>query len=485
MVNSNPVLELILNGEHIKLILTTDLDGIVVCMDANTSRRDWLMTDAEFDNTRKRLRYELRWVSPEVVEHEVQVPALGYSGSINVGFFSSDNQEMRMSAVAYYLGSLNADGFIGAGFAFHPDQSPLWETIQQATAGHGYTYYGHDHSEKKGATHIETNENNGDFDRDNYIWSEPLVSLGDDIDGVSNAQGISFPIHDLNFACNVSWDSVGDAGLATNVRDQSVKLFGEFSSSWDVVVDFNVPCLQLPQEFYEALAGWIGLRIDPMLGLSEVAFPAFALPDLFFSLSFNGVQISLPLKSLVLPESSESTEKYENVPKICIQRSSSMLQRGTAAFTNPTTTAAEIARLERLHGLSDLPVYSMIDSPIIFGAMVLDALGSVVFDGITKRTGIRKSSTTISFDKIQPQRSTMCLQPVACTGQQEYVNHLNVCQDPNCSQYYCHTLDTATKHCVISHNWKVTLVVTTAIFLCIELFFSLSLRFFVIRSMNS
>lgn len=175
--------------------------------------------------------------------------------------------------------------------------------------------------------------------------------------------------------------------------------------------------------------------LDSRLGLSEVAAPASALPDLLFSLSFTGVQLALPLQSLVLPKLSEASSSFkdENSTKLCIQRSASMLQRGTAAFASPTTTAAEVERLQRLHGATGIPVYNMIDSPIIFGAMVLDALESVVFDGITKRTGIRKPPAMATSDVSKPQRSAVCLQPVSCTGHQEYVVHQNVCQGT--SQY--------------------------------------------------
>ncbi|KAG7380732.1 hypothetical protein PHYPSEUDO_006822 [Phytophthora pseudosyringae] len=487
MANSNPVFEMIVEDAPVRLILTTDLDGIVVCEDASTSRRDWLMTDSEFDNARKRLRYELHSVVPEVKERAVQVPSLGYRGRINVGHFRLDNQEMRMAAVAYYLGSLDADGFIGAGFAFHPDHSPLWETIQETGADrYGYLYHGREHSmkTKKESAFTDAKEvklaaksDNGEgFDRDDYVWSEPFVSLGDDSDGVSNAQGISFPIHEASFACNLPSESGRDT---TATKTQAVQLFGNFSSSWDVVVDFNVPCLQLPKEFYDSLAGWIGLRLNSRLGLSEVTPPASALPDVLFSLSFTGTQLALPLRSLVLPELSElsSPSTDENSTKICIQRSASMLQRGTAAFAAPTTTAAEVARLQRLHGASGIPVYNMIDSPIVFGAMVLDALGSVVFDGIRKRTGILKPSAMGTSAK----RAT-CLQPESCTGQQEYITHLNVCQDPDCSQYYFHSLNEDTKYCVIDTSWTGVLAVTTALFVAAELFFSLSLRRLVVLS---
>ncbi|KAL3669679.1 hypothetical protein V7S43_005061 [Phytophthora oleae] len=197
MVKSNPVLEMIVHGDPVRLILTTDLDGILVCEDANTSRRDWLMTDSEFDNARKRLRYELHWVSPEIKECDVQTPALGYSGRVNVGFFRLDNQELQMAAVAYYLGSLDADGFIGAGFTFHPGQSPLSETFQQ-TAEDSHSYLSHDQSKKNVPVFIISNEievakSIDEGQVDSYVWSEPFVPLGDSSDVASNSQGISFP----------------------------------------------------------------------------------------------------------------------------------------------------------------------------------------------------------------------------------------------------------------------------------------------------
>ncbi|KAG4058236.1 hypothetical protein PC123_g6774 [Phytophthora cactorum] len=465
MINSNPMLEMTIDETSVRLILTTDVDGIVVCEDANTSRRDWLMTDSEFDNARKRLRYELHWVSPEVKEREVQVPSLGYSGRIKVGVFRLDNQEIRMAAVAYYLGSLNADGFIGAGFSI--GRSPIWEIVQE-TAG-----YVHSMKKKGAEVKIKVAEsiaNDEVFDKDDYVWSESFVSLG------NGSEGIFFPIYAASFVCNVPSDN------DSITKPHSVQLFGDFSSSWDVVVDFNVPCLELPKEFYDALAGWIGLRLDSRLGLSEVALPASALSDLLFSLSFTDAHLALPLRSLVLPELSDSSSKDENWTKICIQQSASMLQRGTAAFAAPTTTAAEVERLQRLHGVIGIPVYNMIDSPIIFGAMVLEALGSVVFDGATKRTGIRKPSSMSISAKSDQQNTAACMQPVLCIGGQEYVTHLNICQDPDCSQYYFHGLDEDTKHCVINLSWTVMLAVTTTLFVAAELFFSLSLRRLVFQS---
>ncbi|KAG3108472.1 hypothetical protein PI124_g12305 [Phytophthora idaei] len=465
MINSNPVLEMTIDETSVRLILTTDVDGIVVCEDANTSRRDWLVTDSEFDNARKRLRYELHWVSPEVKEREVQVPSLGYSGRIKVGVFRLDNQEMRMAAVAYYLGSLNADGFIGARFSF--GRSPIWEIVQETAS------YVHSMKKKGAEVKIKVAEsiaNDEVFDKDDYVWTESFVSLG------NGSEGIFFPIYAASFVCNVPLDN----GSIT--KPHSVQLFGDFSSSWDVVVDFNVPCLELPKEFYDVLAGWIGLRLDSRLGLSEVALPASALPDLLFSLSFTDAHLALPLQSLVLPELSDSSSKDENWTKICIQRSASMLQRGTAAFAAPTTTAAEVERLQRLHGVIGIPVYNMIDSPIVFGAMVLEALGSVVFDGATKRTGIRKPSSTSISAKSDQQNTAACMQPVSCIGGQEYVTHLNNCQDPDCSQYYFHGLDEDTKHCVINLSWTVTLAVTTTLFVTAELFFSLSLRRLVFQA---
>ncbi|GMF23885.1 unnamed protein product [Phytophthora fragariaefolia] len=311
---------------------------------------------------------------PEIKEHEVQVPALAFSGRIDVGFFKQETQPIRMAAVAYYLGSLGANGFIGAGFAFHPDQSPLWETIQEAAVdNYGFVYHGLDNLKKNEAVHVdaseiklaESNAIADAFDSGSYVWSEPIVPLEDGEDGVTNAQGISFP-------------------------------------------------------------SWVGLALDSRLGLSEIAAPASALPDLLFSLSFNGAQVTLPLQSLVLPELSALSDY--NSTKVCIQRSASMLQRGTAAYAAPTTTVAEVARLQRLHGATGIPVYNMVDSPIVFGAMVLDALGPVVFDGSTKRTGVLKRIVNPSSTGSSHHSRVTCLEPPSCQSQQEYVTHWNTCQ---------------------------------------------------------
>ncbi|KAG1688540.1 hypothetical protein DVH05_003631 [Phytophthora capsici] len=387
-----------------------------------------------------------------------------------------DNQELQLAAVAYYLGSLSADGFVGAGFTFHPDQSSLSETIQ-LTEEESYSYRSHDHSKKNVPVFIINNEievakSIDEEQVDHYVWSEPFVPLGD----VSKSHGISFPIHGASFTCNAPLENASDA------ISQSVQLFGDYSSSWDVKVDFNAPCLQLPKEFYDALAGWTGLRLNSRLGLSEIATPCSSLPDLLFSLSFDGVQLTLPLQSLVLPELSEAPSlNEENSTKFCIQRSASMLQRGTAAFAAPTTSATEVARLQRLHGSMGIPVYNMVDSPITFGAMVLDALGAVTLNELARRVGIRKPSAKADYEQ---QTNASCLQPVSCIGGQEYVTHLNVCKDPDCSQFYFHSLDGKTKHCVIDPSWTVMLTVTTTLFVAAELFLSLSLRRFVSQSQH-
>ncbi|KAK1928701.1 hypothetical protein P3T76_015804 [Phytophthora citrophthora] len=434
----------------------------------------------ETDNARKRLRYELHWVSPEIKTCDVQTPALGFSGRVNVGFFRLDNQELQMAALAYYLGSLDADGFIGAGFTFHPDQSPLSETIQQ-TEENFNNYHSFDHSKKNVPIFIISNEvevakSSEEEQVDRYVWSEPFVPLDDNSGDVSNSQGIIFSIQGAHFTCNAPLENVSDT------ISQSVQLFGDYSSSWDVKVDFNAPCLELPKEFYDALAGWTGLRLNSRLGLSEMTAPASSLPDLLFSLSFNGVQLALPLQSLVLPElSGSSSSNEENSTKFCIQRAGSMLQRGTAAFAAPTTSAAEVARLQRLHGSTGIPVYNMIDSPITFGAMVLEALGAVTVNELTRRVGIRKPSAKVDYEQ---QTKASCLQSVSCIGGQEYVLHLNVCKDPDCSQFYFHSLDGETKYCVIDSSWTVMLIVTTTLLVIAELFLSLSLRRVVSQSQH-
>ncbi|RLN21262.1 hypothetical protein BBJ28_00002849 [Nothophytophthora sp. Chile5] len=429
MANSNPVLELLVDGVPLTLILMADLDGIAVCSDAYTSRRDWLMTDSEFDNARKRLRYELLWVELELEEHEVQVPALGFVGQMTVGFFELGNQDLRLAAVEYFVGSSGADGFIGAGFAFRPEQSPLWEIVHQtAVDSSRYMYSSANQTVAVESGDIEVFQEAAEARDDDvepsteaqYVWSELSVSIGD-ADDVSNAQGVSFPNSPIS---------------------QPIQLFGEFSGSWDVVVDFNAPCLTLPREFYDAvrlalstellshqltsaqLTGWIGLTFNSRLGLSEIAAPATALPELFFSLEYGGKQLALPLQALVLPTLNISRSSDAAITTVvCIQRSVSILQKGTSALSSASDTVRDSAHVERLHGSIGLPVFNMIDAPIVFGSMVLDALDSVMFDGASKRTGIRSQTAGSSA-----QSAVSCLSPATCIGHQLFVERLNMCQ---------------------------------------------------------
>ncbi|RLN96156.1 hypothetical protein BBJ28_00011636 [Nothophytophthora sp. Chile5] len=422
MANSNPVLELLVDGTPLTLILTAD-------------------------NARKRLRYELFWVELELEEHEVQVPALGFVGQMTVGFFEWGNQDLRLAAVEYFVGSSDADGFIGAGFAFRPEQSPLWEIVHQTavdSSRYMYSSANQTVAVQSGGNEVfqeaeeARNDDSGPSTEAQYVWSELLVSIGD-ADDVSNAQGVSFPT------------SV-DGGSTIS---QPIQLFGEFSGSWDVVVDFNAPCLTLPREFYDTvrlalstelllrlltfiqLAGWIGLTFNSQLGLSEYASPATALPELFFSLEYGGKQLALPLQALVLPVLNVSRSSDAALTTgVCVQRSVSILQKGTSALSSASDTVRDSAHVERLHGSIGLPVFNMIDAPIVFGSMVLDALDSVMFDGASKRTGIRSKAAGSSAQSAVP-----CLSPATCIGHQLYVERVNMCQGMDSTGFEANLLE--------------------------------------------
>lgn len=65
-------------------------------------------------------------------------------------------------------------------------------------------------------------------------------------------------VHNLHYQCldtseteAIDSEESEDETSSTSVR--TVLVFGAISSSWDVQVDFNAPCLVLPLEFFNAV----------------------------------------------------------------------------------------------------------------------------------------------------------------------------------------------------------------------------------------
>lgn len=338
-------------------------------------------------------------------------------------------------------------------------------------------------------------------------WGEPLASIASD-DEDADAQGISFPstwsfvvsaaretsrqcetdtawrvierlptVHRAFFRCAPTLTTSAD-GESSSVSPQSardVDIFGEFSGNWDVVLDFNTPCLVLPQQFFDAvrmeqvcvsvlvlfevgeedwnvrthtvlrlwqLTGWLGLQHNDELKLAEIASLG-PLPELVFAMALDGPQLSIPLERLVLPELAVTSNASDNgVTRLCIQRSGSILQNGAAMFSS-LDQDANTAQRYRVHGALSLPLFNMFQAPVVFGAMVLKAFDEVVVDGDARQVGLQsrgkaaKETTneqTLASDDDDDDNPTStaafatCLRPTACVGQQQFIHRLNACQ---------------------------------------------------------
>jgi hypothetical protein len=217
------------------------------------------------------------------------------------------------------------------------------------------------------------------------------------------------------------------------------------------------------------------LSYDDNRKVSAIPLDAL-LPSLSFALTHDGPRHVLDLNRLLLNTSNATTTA------VCIQKSSSIVHNGASVFA-PIETESTAQRY-RLHGTMVLPVYNMQQAPIVFGTMVLRALGEMLVDGEAKQAAfphpdqVRKPATA---------GVPVCQLPPECIGQQELSPRLNACLgeagvffrlfppevllppsrpadlfrivlhlvDPACENYYFQSLDPTTKICVIvsTHHW--------------------------------
>lgn len=234
---------------------------------------------------------------------------------------------------------------------------------------------------------------------------------------------------------------------------------------------------------FAKLSGWIGLSYNEKLRVSEL--PSSATPPvLYFSLSYGARVIALPLESLVLPElqknsSSSGSGSDHSVRRLCIQRSSSIVQNGATIFAALNTDTGSVQRY-RMQGSFSLPLYNMVQTPVVLGAMALEAIGPISVNGVNRSVAMTgRSSSALTTDDM---KAGICAsQQIECTGEQQYIESTNACKgkcpngfvkvdkhmvddmlkctlDPDCSLYYFHSLDDSTKRCVMVRQCGFTTI---------------------------
>lgn len=172
------------------------------------------------------------------------------------------------------------------------------------------------------------------------------------------------------------------------------------------------------------LGGWIGLEYNEQLGISEI--PATTtLPVLFLSLTHGGRRVALPLEDLVLPALQlNASDGAAETTRLCIQRSLSVVQNGATVFAALDSDAGSVQRY-RIQGSLALPLYNMIQAPVVLGTMVLDALHGLTVNGTNKSVGI-------AAPHIDSTVAITCKTPVVCVGQQHRDDSTNACIGTHC-----------------------------------------------------
>ncbi|TMW60273.1 hypothetical protein Poli38472_000315 [Pythium oligandrum] len=452
MKYSNPVLPVMIEGHEKNLILTTDIDGIVLCTDRPDDSS--FASDMGFDYSRKLLRYQLQGLVHGFVVAHLEIPSLKYSTQMPIMFFDLQQQWLSPAALRAVFDASNAHGFIGVGYAYRVPFSPLWSRLLMSTTRYRYNAEATWQEKNNKTAHMAKVAHEGDNTTE-WDWSEPCASVDQIEDDASNNQGLTFPIQHASFSCQ------SDESSANATETRRVDMFGEYTSNWDVVIDFNAPCLMLPEEFYDSLAGWTGLEFNDELRLSEID-DISQLPTLSFSLGHDGPVHQLPLQDLILQNYSGTSTSSDSSAWVCIERSTSIIHAGSSLFSAVEGDVTATQRY-RLQGSMSLRVSNMYYSPIVFGQMVLFSLGDMLVDGTNKQVAFRKPVNLTSTRALP-----ICSQQTDCVGAQVYSSSRNACQDPDCSRYYFQSLDEETRQCVVDPDWLVFLTTTVAVFAAAE-----------------
>jgi hypothetical protein len=201
-----------------------------------------------------------------------------------------------------------------------------------------------------------------------------------------------------------------------------IDLMGNYSNTWQVLVDTGSSCLTLPGEMYDTFAAWY-TNTTAVVSVKE-------LPAISFTLTgFPNTPFYIPLGSLVVASNaiqSETGAPFVNNGKknerICVLRGDDITSSSGSYFSNPP----EIA----------------------FGALVLQSL----YFGADFASGSVGFATKLSASEIafyaNSSHNPSCARPVSCKGQQSFSPGGNSCDNPDCTDYFFMSLDSSSMTCV-------------------------------------
>lgn len=156
---------------------------------------------------------------------------------------------------------------------------------------------------------------------------------------------------------------------------------------------------------------------------------------LYFSLAYGARPVALPLEALVLPElqlnasisgSSSSSSPQQIIRRLCVQRSSSIVQNGATIFAVLDSDAATVQRY-RMQGSLSLPLFNMVQAPVVLGAMAIEAIGGISVNGANRSCAMPvRSAAELAADDLAA--AACAAEQSACIGEQQYVESANTCE---------------------------------------------------------
>jgi hypothetical protein len=160
------------------------------------------------------------------------------------------------------------------------------------------------------------------------------------------------------------------------------------------------------------------------------------LPVLYFSLAYGNRPVALPLEALVLDQlqlnstagdASSSSSSSQNITRrLCVQRSSSIVQNGATIFAVLESDAGTVQRY-RMQGSLSLPLYNMVQAPVVLGAMAITAIGGISVNGTNRSCAMSvRSAAELAVD--DQAVATCAVELSACIGEQQFVESTNTCE---------------------------------------------------------
>ncbi|RYH20442.1 hypothetical protein EON65_23425 [archaeon] len=198
-------------------------------------------------------------------------------------------------------------------------------------------------------------------------------------------------------------------------------LLGNYSSTWEVLVDTGSVCLTLPAEIYDNFAAWFknSTVVNSYEDLPALSFTVFGSPS---------DRLYIPLSAMVVNESAVENET------------------GAPTVYSTTQGRSRICVLRGSNIVDSFGDYSVPPPQISFGSLVLRAFYFAA-DFNSFSTGL---ATKLTADQIAYYSNTSnpsCAAMQSCVGKQGYFPSDNSCRAPQCSEYYFMNTNTDNTHC--------------------------------------